>query len=83
MMMTSIIMTMPLARVVVVVVVVMPFSTPVVTSMPVTISPTPVAIIDDGRGSVIAGRFVNHGGRRPAPAEWIEINIEMYARIGR
>jgi hypothetical protein len=51
--------------------------------MPVTISPTPVAIIDDGRGSVIAGRFVNDGGRRPAPAEWIEINIEMYSRIGR
>jgi hypothetical protein len=64
-----------------IVVAVMPLSPPFVMVAPIAISPITMTIVDDGRRSVTAGRFVNHRRRGRSPAERIEIDVELYARI--
>ncbi len=64
-----------------IVVVMMPLSPPFVMAVPIVISPISMTIVDDGRGSVKTGRFVNDGRRGWTPAEWIEIDVELYAGI--
>ena len=69
-----------------IVVVMMPISapiimSPIVLSAPIAISPIATTIVDDGRGSIVAGRLVDYGGRGRTPAEWIEIDVELYPGI--
>lgn len=67
----------------IVMVVVMPIPLPIVAPMPVVISPITMSVVDHGRRSVVARRLVHDRRRRWAPAERIEIEVDLYASVGR
>ncbi len=63
--------------------VVMPLPLPIIAAMPVVSSPITMSVVDHGRRSVVARRLVNDRRRRWTPAERIEIEVDLYASVGR